>query len=121
MKTPLNKPKDQFEMVSFVNEPHMTHHRLKLLVKSIWTRFHTLANHLDNSRPDISKAIDSVLEGHEPDIYGIRQRFSYYLCNNMVVVHDGIDNSIKFMNKDGSKSPQITPCDENELRNFLNS
>ena len=120
MKNLLDKPKDQFEMVSFVNEPHMTHHRLKLLVKSLWTHFHTLANYLDSSRPDISKAIDSVLEGNEPDIYGVRQRFSYYIWENVVVVHDGMDNSIKFMNKNGSKSPKITQCDENELKMFLN-
>ena len=120
MKNLLEKPKDKFEMVSFVNEPHMTHHRLKLLVKSLWKHFHTLANYLDNSRPDISKAIDSVLEGNEPDIYGIRHRFSYYICDNVVVVHDGMDNSIKFMSKTGAKSAKITNCDENELKMFLN-
>ena len=119
MKNLLQKPKDNFEMVSFVNEPHMTHYKLKLLVKSLWTHLHTLANYLDNSRPDISKAIDSVLEGNEPDIYGIRQRFSYYICDNMVIVHDGIDNSIKFMNKNGTQSPKITQCDQNELKKFM--
>ena len=121
MKNLLHKPADKFEMVSFVNEPYMTHHRLKLLVKSLWKHFHTLANHLDSSRPDISRAIDSVLEGNEPDIYGVRQRFSYYICDNIVVIHDGKDNSIKFMDKNGKKSPQITQCDEIDLRNFLNS
>lgn len=120
MKNLLHKPADKFEMVSFVNEPYMTHHRLKLLVKSLWKHFHTLANHLDSSRPDISRAIDSVLEGNEPDIYGVRQRFSYYICDNIVVIHDGKDNSIKFMGKNGKTSPNFTPCDENELRTFMN-
>jgi hypothetical protein len=120
MKNLLEKPKDKFEMVSFVNETHMTHYKLKLLVKSLWTHFHTLANYLDSSRPDISNAIDSVLEGNEPDIYGIRQRFSYYICDNVVVVHDGKDNSIRFMSKNGTHSPKITQCDENQLREFLN-
>ena len=73
-----------------------------------------------NRKATVSKAIDSVLEGNEPDIYGVRQRFSYYICENVVVVHDGMDNSIKFMNKNGSKSPKITQCDENELKMFLN-
>lgn len=119
----LQKPvqKEQFESVSFVNEPYMTHYRLKLLVKSLWKHFHTLANYLDASRPDISKAIDSVLEGNEPDIYGIRQRFSYYICDDVVIIHDGTTNSIQLMGKNGSRFPKISQCDENQLKLFLNS
>jgi len=119
----LQKPvkKDLFESVLFVNEPHMTHHKLKLLVKSLWKNLHTLANHLDNTRPDISKTIDHILEGNEPNIYGIRQRFSYYICDDVVVVHDGNDNSIHLMGKKGTRMPKIAPCDGNELKNFFNN
>jgi len=118
----LSKPvtKDPFESVSFVNEPHMTHHRLKMVVKNIWKQFHNLANHLENTRPDISHAIDHILDGNEAPIFGIRQRFSYYLCKNMIIVHDGIDNSIHFIDKNGQRMPKIVPCDENDLKNFLN-
>ena len=118
----LQKPvqKDQFESVSFVNEPYMTHHRLKLLVKSLWKHFHTLANYLEISRPDISKAIDNILDGNEPDLYTIRQRFSYYICNDVAIIHDATTNSIQLMGKNGARFPKIPQCDQNELKKFLN-
>ena len=109
----LQKPvqKDQFESVSFVNEPYMTHHRLKLLVKSLWKHFHTLANYLDASRPDISKAIDSVLEGNEPDIYIVLDKdfpttFAMMLLLSMMV-QPILYNSWEKMGLDSLKSPNV--------------
>ena len=118
----LQKPvqKDQFESVSFVNEPYMTHYRLKLLVKSLWKHLQTLANHLETSRPDISKAIDNILDGNEHDLYTIRQRFSYYICNDVAIIHDATNNSIQLMGKNGARFPKIPQCDQNELKKFLN-
>lgn len=118
----LQKPveKDPFESVSFVNEPYMTHHRLKLLVKSLWKHLQTLANHLEASRPDISKTIDAILDGNEPDLYGIRQRFSYYICDDVVIIHDATTNSIQLMGKNGARFPKISQCNQNQLKTFLN-
>lgn len=119
----LQKPvkKDPFESVSFVNEPYMTHHRLKLLVKSLWKHLHTLANHLEPSRPDIATSIDTILEGNEPDLCAIRQRFSYYICDDVAIIHDATNNSIQLMGKNGYRFPKITQCDQNQLKTFLNS
>lgn len=119
----LQKPvqKDQFESVSFVNEPYMTHYRLKLLVKSLWKHLQTLANHLEPSRPDISTSIDTILEGNEPDLYAIRQRFSYYICDDVAIIHDATNNSIQLMGKNGARFPKISQSDENQLKYFLNS
>lgn len=113
------KPVDQFATVSFVNSPNMTHHQLKLLVKRLWSRFHTLANALDKSNPIVSKAIDTILDDSTPNLHAIPERYSFYNLNTCIIQHDSATNTIKIMHNNTHISGEISAITYEQVKKLL--
>jgi hypothetical protein len=94
----LNK-EDRFEMVSFVNDPKMTPFRLKLFIKQLWSNFSDLANAFQHRRPDVSDAIDKILDGKTWSEKDLGDRFLYGKYEEFIIQFDTLDKKIVIMNE----------------------
>ena len=86
------------DLVPFVNT--MTPTQLKSFVKKLWTNFHTLANFLEVSNPEITNAIDAVLDGKKPPLDTLHERRAFARHNNLIFEFDSVTRCFKVVDTD---------------------
>ena len=62
--------------------------KMLTMLRHLYKNIFALGNALQESRPDISQRLDSIIEGHKWDTKGLNERFANLVLDNVVIQYD---------------------------------
>lgn len=115
-----NCAENKFDSVSFVN--NMSHYSLKVLVKRLWENLQELASTMEDTRKDVTMALDKIMSGEKWSIKDIQTRFSYMIHKGEVIQYDSCNHEFKVLavvNGEWTRSAPVEAMSYDQLIKFL--
>ena len=89
-------------------------------IKAIFQNIHTIANALDETRPDVAKALDAILTGNSVSTKNLQPRFLYGIIDNFIYRFDSAEGTVTHTSFKTGKVVAMLPVNDDEVFNTIN-